>query len=89
MHSYRFDIIAGNESDMELVGVGRLQLRLPPLRVRVVEQAENIVLLDGQFLLCVSIVIVQGHEDLEERHSTSREVERGERKRRGRGEETR
>lgn len=68
--AYRLDIVAGYKADEVFAGVGGLEFGLPPLGVVVFEDVEDVVFLDGEFLLGVCLVVVEGHADLEERHGS-------------------
>ena len=68
--TYRLDIVTRYKADEEFVGVGGLELGLPPFGVVVLEEVEDIVLLDGQLLFSVGVVVIQCHADLEERHGS-------------------
>lgn len=68
--AYRLDIVAGYKADEVFAGVGSLEFGLPPLGVVVFENVEDVVFLNGQFLLGVCLVVVEGHADLEERHGS-------------------
>jgi len=53
---------------VQVVWIGGLEFGLPPLGVVIFEYVEDIVLLDSQLFLGVGVIVVEGHEDLEERH---------------------
>ena len=66
--AYRCNIVAGDQTDVRVVWIGGLELSLPPVGIVILEYVEDTVLFDGELILGVSLVVVEGDKDVEERH---------------------
>jgi hypothetical protein len=66
--AYRCNIVARNQADVQVVGIGGLEFSLPPVGIVTLEYVEDIVLLDRQLILGVGYIVIKGHMDLEGKH---------------------
>jgi hypothetical protein len=55
-----------------VVGISGLELSLPPVGTVILEYVEYVVHFDGQLILGVGVIVVEGDADVEERHGCAR-----------------
>ena len=70
--AYRFNIVAGDQADVQVVRIGDLEFGPPPVGIVILEYVEYVILPDRQLFLGVGIVVVEGDKDVEERHGYGR-----------------